>query len=158
MQTINLNKTCNVYAILLKIFLVKEDRLLRMRKNTLKGRVSSGGGKGSFFVNFPWAKKQFKEKLGFNPYPGTLNLQLSPGTDVKELRNATKGIKIKSPEGFHKGRCFKALIMEKLLGVVVVPDVPGYPNDLLEILAPVNLRETLGLKDGMEIEVIVWVK
>lgn len=129
-----------------------------MRKITLKGRVFSGGGTGSFFVNLPWAKRQFEEKLGFNPYPGTLNLQLSPGTDAKELRNAKKGIKIKSPEDFHKGLCFKALIMEKLWGAVVVPDVPGYPHDLLEILAPVNLRETLGLKDGLEIEVTVWLE
>ena len=129
-----------------------------MRKISLRGRVFSGGGTGSFFVNLPWAKKQFKDKLGFNSYPGTLNLRLSPGTDVKKLRNTMKGIKIKSPEGFHEGWCFKALIMEKLLGAVVVPDVPRYPHDLLEILAPVNLRETLGLKDGMEIEVIVWVE
>jgi len=126
-----------------------------VKKITLKGRVSSGGGTGSLFVNLPWAKKQFKNKLGFKPYSGTLNLQLSPGNDVKALRNTTKGIEIKAPEGFHEGRCFKALIMGKHLGAVVVPDVPRYPNDLLEILAPVNLRETLELKDGVEIEVVV---
>ena len=128
-----------------------------MRKITLKGRVLSGGGTGSLFVNLPWAKKQFTEKLGFNPYPGTLNLQLSSATDVKELRDTSKGIKINSPEGFHEGRCFKALIMEKLWGAVVVPDVPEYPHDLLEILAPVNLREKFGLKDGVEIDVTVWL-
>ena len=129
-----------------------------MRKIILEGRVFSGGGIGSFFINLSWVRSQIKEKLGFNPYPGTLNLQLLPGTDVKELRDTTKGIKIKSSEGFHEGRCFKALIMEKLWGAVVVPDVPKYPNDLLEIMAPVNLRETLGLKDGVDIEVIVWLE
>ena len=129
-----------------------------MRKMILEGRVFSGGGIGSFFINLSWVRSQIKEKLGFNPYPGTLNLQLLPGTDVKELRDTTKGIKIKSSEGFHEGRCFKALIMEKLWGAVVVPDVPKYPHDLLEIMAPVNLRETLGLKDGGDIEVIVWLE
>jgi len=129
-----------------------------VRKMILEGRVFSGGGIGSFFINLSWVRSQIKEKLGFNPYPGTLNLQLLPGTDVKELRDTTKGIKIKSSEGFHEGRCFKALIMEKLWGAVVVPDVPKYPHDLLEILAPVNLRETLGLKDGVDIEVIVWLE
>jgi len=129
-----------------------------VRKIILEGRVFSGGGIGSFFINLSWVRSQIKEKLGFNPYPGTLNLQLLPGTDVKELRDTTKGIKIKSSEGFHEGRCFKALIMEKLWGAVVVPDVPKYPNDLLEIMAPVNLRETLGLKDGVDIEVIVWLE
>lgn len=122
---------------------------------TLRGRVSSGGGRGNLFVNLPWAEKQFRNKLGFKPYPGTLNLQLTPGTDVKALRNTMKGIKIKAPEGFHEGRCFKALIMGKHFGAVVVPDVPGYPHDLLEILAPVNLRETLKLKDGVNIKVDV---
>jgi riboflavin kinase len=133
-------------------------RWFEMRKIILRGRVFSGGRTGSFFVNLPWAMKQFKEKLGFNPYPGTLNLQLSPGTDVEKLRNATKGIKIKPPEGFHGGRCFKAQVMEKVWGAIVVPDVPDYPPNLLEILAPIHLREALRLKDGMEVKVAVWLE
>jgi len=132
--------------------------MARAKKITLRGRVFHGEGKGRFFAGLPWAKRQFKDKFGFDPYPGTLNLRLTPGTDGKELRNVTKGIKIESPVGFCEGRCFKALILEKLWGAVVVPDVPGYPYDLLEILGPVNLREKLGLKDGMEIEVIVWME
>ncbi len=123
----------------------------------LRGKVSSGGGTGSLFVNLPWAKEQFKEKLGFSPYPGTLNLQLTPTMDAENLRKA-EGIKIEPQEGFHSGRCFKALVMEKVWGAVVVPDVQGYPFDRLEILAPVNLRKALELKDGMEVEVTVWLE
>lgn len=129
-----------------------------VKKMTLKGKVFSGGGTGSLFVDLPWARKQFKEKLGFNPYPGTLNLRLSPGTYAKELRDVTKGIKVTPPEGFYGGRCFKAQVMKKVRGAVVVPDVQGYPPDLLEILAPVNLRKALELKDGMEVEVTVWLE
>jgi len=128
-----------------------------VKKITLKGRVFSGGGKGSLFVNLPWAKKQFKEKLGFSPYPGTLNLQLTSKTGTENLRKA-EGIKIEPQEGFHSGRCFKALVMEKVWGAIVMPDVQGYPPDLLEILAPVNLRKTLELKNGMEVEVTVWLE
>ena len=126
-------------------------------KITLRGTVFSGGGLGSFFVNLPWAKKQFKEKLGFNPYPGTLNLRLPSRTGTENLRKAG-GIKIEPQEGFHSGRCFKALVMEKVWGAVVVPDVQSYPLDLLEILAPMNLRKALELKDGMEVEVTVWLE
>jgi len=93
------------------------EKVLRVTKIILKGRVFSGGGAGSLFVNLPWAKKQFKDKLGFDPYSGTLNLKLSSGTDAKELRSATKGIKIKSPEGFHEGRCFKADRGHRVVGV-----------------------------------------
>lgn len=129
-----------------------------MRKVTLKGKVFSGGGTGSLFVNLPWARKQFKKKLRFNPYLGTLNLRLSSSADTKELRDITKGVRIDSPKGFHGGRCFKALLLGEVRGAVVVPDVPGYPSDVLEILAPINLREAHGLKDGMELTVTVWLE
>jgi riboflavin kinase len=128
-----------------------------VKKTTLKGKVFSGGGTGSLFVDLPWARRQFKDKLGFNPYPGTLNLQLTSTVDIENLRKA-EGIKIEPQEGFHSGRCFKALVMKKVSGAVVMPDVQGYPPDLLEILAPVNLRKALELKDGMEVEVTVWLK
>ncbi len=128
-----------------------------MEKITLKGKVSSGRGRGSFFVNLPWTKIQFREKLGFDPYPGTLNLRLFSDTDVDKLRDMTKGVRIEPEDGFCEARCFKALVMKKVWGAVVVPHVPDYPSDLLEILAPVNLRDALRLKDGMEIEVSVWL-
>lgn len=38
------------------------------------GRVFSGVGEGSFYVSL--YSKKFLEKLGFRPYPGTLNLRL----------------------------------------------------------------------------------
>ena len=122
----------------------------------LKGKVFSGNKRGKQFVNLPWAKKQLDEKLGFNPYPGTLNLRLANKTDAHELRRAD-GITIEPEKGYFKGKCFKALVMGKVEVAVVLPDVPEYPADLLEILAPVNLRETLGLKDGMEIVVTIRI-
>ncbi len=120
----------------------------------LKGRVISGTGKGRFFVNLFWARKQFQEKLGFNPYPGTLNLQLPPKSGLDELKKAS-GIVIVPEKGYKEGKCFRALIMEKVWGAVIVLNFPEYPSNLLEVIAPVNLRETLGLYDCMEIEVAV---
>ena len=129
-----------------------------MKTVILKGKVSSGEGTGSSFVNLPWAKRQFREKLKFNPYPGTLNLRLSPEVGIEELRDVTRGIKIEAPEGFYGGRCFEASVSGKVRGAAVVPDVPDYSFDILEILAPINLRDVLGLKDGMELTVTIWLK
>ena len=123
----------------------------------IKGKVISGTKKGRQFVNLPWAKRQIIEKLGFNPYPGTLNLRLINEKDIQELRRAD-GITVKPEKGYYEGKCFKALVMGKVEGAVVLPEVPDYPRDLLEILAPVNLRKTLGLKDGMEIEVTIKIE
>ena len=115
---------------------------------TVKGKVISGTKKGKQYVNLPWVKKQFIEKLGFNPFPGTLNLQLTSEQNIHELHEAD-GITIKPEKGYYEGKCFKALVMGKVEGAVVFPEVPDYPHNLLEILAPVNLRKNLGLKDGM---------
>jgi CTP-dependent riboflavin kinase len=64
----------------------------------LKGTVFSGRGKGRHFVDLPWARKQFQEKLGFNPYPGTLNLRLLKKSDLDTLKKAI-GITISPEEG-----------------------------------------------------------
>ena len=123
----------------------------------LKGKVFSGDKRGSLFVNLPWVKKQINEKLGFNPYIGTLNLQLPSKRVLDRLREAN-GIKIMPEKGYFVGKCFKALVNGKIEGAVVLPDVPDYPSDLLEVLAPVNLRKTFGLKDGMEVKVSIRVE
>ena len=120
----------------------------------LKGNVFSGDKRGRRFVGLPWVKKQINEKLGFNPYIGTLNIQLPNKTALDRLREAD-GIIIVPEKGYFEGKCFKALVNEKIEGAVVLPDVPGYSPDLLEVLAPVNLRKKLGLKDGMEVEVTI---
>ena len=122
-----------------------------------RGKVVSSMGEGRYYTEQSGYVEQFKDKLGFDPYPGTLNLRLSPGTDVEKLRDTTKGVRIEPQEGFCEARCFKAFVMKKVWGAVVMPQVPGYPSDLLEILAPVNLRDALRLKDGAEIEVSVWL-
>jgi riboflavin kinase len=123
----------------------------------LNGIIFSGTGRGKHFVNLPWVKRQFKEKLGFNPYPGTLNLRLPQKSDLDELKKAG-GVKIIPEEGYLEGKCFRAMVMGKVRGAVVILDFPKYPYNLLEVLAPVNLRETLDLEDGMKLEVTVKIE
>ena len=123
----------------------------------LKGKVFSGKKRGKQFVKLPWVKKQINKKIGFNPYVGTLNLRLANETGINKLRKAN-GIKIKPEKGYYEGKIFKALVMRKVEGAVVLPDVPEYPPDLLEVLAPVNLRKTLEIEDGTEIEVTVTIE
>jgi riboflavin kinase len=119
------------------------------RTISLKGRVSHGLGEGAKFVGLPWAGKQIKEKFGFTPYPGTLNIKLEDNyiKDLKILRNAY-GVEIAPPSGYNGGKCFKAYLMDNFECAVVIPEVEGYPEDLVEIVAPLNLRIHFKLKDG----------
>ncbi len=122
-----------------------------------KGKVSSGSKQGKIFVSLPWVKKQIKTKLGFDPFIGTLNLRVINKTDIKDLREAN-GIKINPEKGYYEAKCFRAQVMNKITGGIILPDVPEYPSDILEVLAPVNLRRTFGLKEGEIIEVIVMIE
>jgi riboflavin kinase len=123
----------------------------------VEGKVFSGSKRGKHFVNLPWVKKQINAKLGFDPYIGTLNLRVTNEMDTQDLRKAN-GIRIKPEKGYYEGKCFKALVMKKIEGAVVLPDVPEYPSDILEVLAPVNLRKILGLKDGEMVEVTIKIE
>ena len=42
----------------------------------MEGIVTSGLGEGYFFMSMEHYKKEIKEKLGFEAYPGTLNLKI----------------------------------------------------------------------------------
>lgn len=127
------------------------------KKLTLTGEVFSGTKKGKHYVNLQWVKNQINAKLGFNTHMGTLNLRLTNETVTKQLRKAI-GINIVPENGYCNGKCFKALVNRKVEGAIVLPDVPDYPTNVLEVLAPINLRKTFNLKDGDTVEVIVTVE
>jgi riboflavin kinase len=113
-----------------------------------KGTVFAGKGSGKKFVELPWFKRQVEEKLGFSPYSGTLNLRLFG----KEIENrgllVTKGSLTVEPQtGYYSGLLFKATI-DELECAIVIPIMPNYPRDVLEVIAPVYLRGSLKLADG----------
>lgn len=122
----------------------------------LKGKVFSGTGEGAKFMELPWVKRQIEEKLGFVPYPGTLNIKLSKDkVKLKKLLKRAKSIEILPARGYCLGKCFKAHLGNGLECAIVLPEVRGYSENVIEIIAPMNLRETLKLKDGDIMEVRV---
>ncbi len=114
----------------------------------IQGIVQGGLGQGDSFTQLEWVRRQFRDKLGFDPYPGTLNLRVQDRNGLVGLR-AERGIRIEpGAPGFCVAKCFRVKISDRIAGVWIVPDVPGYPDDLVELMAPVCLRDTLGLKPG----------
>jgi CTP-dependent riboflavin kinase len=49
--------------------------------------------------------------------------------------------------GYYSGLLFKATI-DELECAIVIPIMPNYPRDVLEVIAPVYLRGSLKLADG----------
>jgi riboflavin kinase, archaea type len=113
-----------------------------------EGKVFSGKGEGKKYVALPWVKRQIKQKLGYNPYLGTLNICLSTKSiPQKSILDTVSGAEINPAKGYCPGKLIKAQI-STVPCAIVVPQIPSYPKDVLEIVAPVNLREKLKLKDG----------
>lgn len=127
----------------------------------LVGKVFSGIGEGGYYVSLEGYKKQFKEKLGFEPYPGTLNVKiLKEYLFFRRRLDEEEGILIEgfsTPDRtFGDVKAFKCKVSE-MLGAIVMPKRTHYPADVVEIIAPQKLREALKLKDGDLIEVEVFL-
>ena len=128
-----------------------------MTNTKLEGIVFTGEGNGKKYLALPWVKKQFEEKLGYSPFLGTLNLKLT-GESVKhkEILLKVEPTVICPAEGYCVGLLFKASI-NGWACAVIVPQVKGYPENVMEVIAQVNLRETLKLKEGDTVAVSVQV-
>ena len=121
----------------------------------ITGALFSGLGDGAKFVKLDWVESQIEEKLGFRPYYGTINLRLDKASIaiVRKLKD-NDGTKIVPLDPkFCIAKTFKARIMGRVEGAVILPEATVHGNDTLELLAPINLREALNLKDGQQVDV-----
>jgi riboflavin kinase len=131
---------------------------------TVEGAVFTGLGEGAYYISKEYYRKQFVEKLGFDPYPGTLNLKLTTDYDLKtraELE-AYPAIEIQGFKNenrtFGTVKCYPARIGNKVKGALILALRSHYDRSVLEIVAPVNIRKQLSLKDGQKVKVEILTK
>jgi len=129
---------------------------------TLEGILFSGLGEGAYYISKDGYRKQFIEKLGFDPYPGTLNLKLTTDYDLKtraELENypaiELQGFKNET-RSFGGVKCYPAVINNKTKGAVVLAMRTHYNSSVIEVIAPTFLRGSLKLKDGNKVKVEIF--
>jgi len=123
----------------------------------LQGRIVRGSGQAASFTDLDWVREQFRHKLGFEPYPGTLNLQTSKEDAQAIYRLAREaGVAIEPPnEDFCMARCLRARV-GPIQAAVIVPLVESYYEDIVEVMAPAKIMDELNLKDGQELSLEVW--
>ncbi|MBX5320544.1 MAG: DUF120 domain-containing protein [Candidatus Bathyarchaeota archaeon] len=128
---------------------------------TLEGVVFTGLGEGAYYVTRDPYRRQFMEKLGFNPYPGTLNLKLVTDYDIK-TRSELEAYPAIEIEGFKNEnrtfgpvKCYPAIIENKAKGALVSALRSHYDSSVIELIAPICLRKHLALKDGHKVKVEV---
>lgn len=126
---------------------------------TLEGTVFTGLGEGAYYISKSDYKSQIMEKLGFEPYPGTLNVKLTSDYDIKTRRDieAFPAVEVmgfqNQDRSFGLVKCYPVIIGGKIKGALVTATRSHYDASVLEIIAPVCLRKQLGLKDGNKVKV-----
>ena len=119
-----------------------------------QGVVFSGLWEGAYYIRQEGYWGQIREKLGFEPYPGTLNIRLKTKRDLERRDKLRRmpGIEIEGfkteDRSFGGAKCYPALINDEVEGAVIIAERSGYDPSVIEIIAPVNLRKRLRLKDG----------
>jgi riboflavin kinase len=125
-----------------------------------RGIVFSGLGEGAYYVRV--YSRFFLEKMGFTPYPGTLNLKLKSLDDIKIARSILMlpGITIRGfsndSRSYGDVKCYKAYIRGEEV-YLVFPERTHYGADVVEVISAENLRDKLKLKDGDIVDVEIPV-
>lgn len=129
----------------------------------IRGRVKGGLGEGRYYISREGYRKAFGRLLGFDPYPGTLNVEVEPldREKVAELKDLD-GLLI--PEFQSEGRTFGAVKSFRAMlhagGAAPVEAAAIFPLrshhvHVLELISPHFLREKLSLVDGAEVQVVL---
>ncbi|GAB7093799.1 DUF120 domain-containing protein [Halolamina litorea] len=129
---------------------------------SLSGGVTGGVGEGRHYISLPGYNRQFVERLGYDPYPGTLNVSLDEqSTRNRSELSAVEGIDIDEWEDeertYGSATCYAARLEADAGSYepvhVIVPDRTHHDEDQIELIAPEMLRDELGLADGDEVVV-----
>ncbi|MFB6193883.1 MAG: DUF120 domain-containing protein [Halobaculum sp.] len=131
---------------------------------SLTGSVTSGMGEGRHYISLSGYMEQFRDRLGYEPFPGTLNVALTEeSVRARAGLESMDGVPIDGWEDeertFGPATCYRATV-DAAAGSfdpchVIVPVRTHHDEDQLEVIAPVELREELSLADGDEVEVHV---
>jgi riboflavin kinase len=130
-----------------------------------EGIVVSGMGEGAYYMSLDGYRKQFKERLGFEPYPGTLNVKLVDQIFMNAKREIDKYNSV-FIDGFSDStrtygwvKCFIANINNGAINnaAVLILERTHYDESMLEVIAPVSLKDSAGIHNGDKINLKVHI-
>jgi len=125
----------------------------------LKGILVSGMGEGAYYMALKGYTKQFKSKIGYIPFPGTLNVRLDQKTHQEAIKQfeTLEGIKIQS---FSDGKrtygwvkCFPAKLNNSISCELIMLERTHHDDSVVELISKICLRKTGKLKDGSKVSI-----
>ncbi|MGB9729279.1 MAG: DUF120 domain-containing protein [Thermoprotei archaeon] len=135
-----------IYVTLKEIFEKSSEK-----RFVITGSVFTGLGEGAYYISRARYARQIESKLGFKPYPGTLNIKLISPPSRAFLNNYehifVRGFKSKE-RTFGPAKCYPVTINDSVDGAIIIPIRTHYDYSVVEVISPVNLRKMFNLRDG----------
>ncbi|WP_247729361.1 CTP-dependent riboflavin kinase [Halovivax limisalsi] len=131
----------------------------------LEGTVTSGMGEGRHYISLPGYQRQFEDRLGYDPFPGTLNVELrAESVRRRRAMDAVEPVPIDGWEDeertYGPAVCHPATVETAdgetyVEAHTIAPERTHHDEDQLELIAPEKLRDVLELTDGDQVIVHV---
>ena len=130
----------------------------------LKGTLVSGMGEGAYYMGLKGYTKQFQSKIGYVPFPGTLNVRLDQKIHQESIKQfeTLNGVKIKS---FSDGKrtygwvkCFNAKLNNSINCELIILERTHHDDSIIELISKSCLRKTGKLKDGSKVLINIQIK
>ena len=125
----------------------------------LSGSVISGLGEGAYYMSLNGYTKQFKVKIGYIPFPGTLNIKLNQlqATQIVQQLDDLESVII---DPFSDGKrtygwvkCFHATLNNSIKCELIRLERTHHNNSIIELISKNNLRKTSKLKTGSKVTI-----
>ena len=129
----------------------------------LKGKIISGMGEGAYYMSLKGYTKQFKSKIGYVPFPGTLNVKLYKKEHVEAIQqlDVLDGQKINSfsdgKRTFGWVKCFTATLNRTINCQLIRLERTHYDNSIIELISKNNICKTADLKIGSQISIKIII-
>jgi len=123
----------------------------------MTGIIFSDLGQASLFMALDWVQDLLKERLGYQPFPATLNVRPKDAEDAQvwcRVRSDHAGTPLTPASDSHCGaKLYRVEIgaagnAAKVSGAILLPEVKDYPQDKIEIVAPMRLKDHFHVHDG----------
>ena len=157
--------TTKGYAEMLKVSTILKSSLESSASYIeFKGTIISGMGEGAYYMSMKGYTKQFKSKLGYIPFPGTLNIKLKDKefTEAKHTLATHKGIMI---NGFSDGKrtygwvkCYPAKINNLMEVALIALERTHHDDTIIELISRENIKKATKLSTGSQVSIRVPIQ
>ena len=122
-----------------------------------EGEVVSGLFQGAYYISKEGYQRQIIHKLGFEAFPGTLNVKIKE-EEYNKRQKLERGPSIRlegfkdEERAFGAARVYPCIINDEEEGAMIVAERSSHDYSVMEIISPQYLRRKMELADGDKIK------